>query len=420
MPKSQVPPKDGDKAPRPLILPVRLINSSAISSLQEVEDFVVICDSESSDSSTLPGESMGKKNDGDKNWPEPLMTLYSQSTNELNDMQQSQLDELLGKRVDLFAKSPTDLGHCSLVQQEIQTGDARPIKQSCAYNQGGLVTLFLLWISTVWCAIQSCFHAAGLRLKQMSQFGASIRLTVDKASHEQSGLFHELARKHMRAATERQKSDYDTRASMRRYKVGDFVDFVNKNKRIGKSPKLEPNKCFGPCVVLKVYSDLHYAVQQGPKSKIRVLHHGNLKRNFSGIASEWVKSQQEKLESADAEPKQTSPLCTEDLPRRQQVAIGTGADEVTRCTDAGFDPVQGKSGQTPTVHASHSTQQGSAAKATDHSPCHGSKSTDNLGQTQQQPDGHINPGNDLRRSPRVGRPPDRFGCAVNSDCSITL
>lgn len=63
MPKSQVPPEDGDKAPRPLILPVRLVNSSnsdviikegtAIASLQEVEDFVVICDSESSDSSTL-------------------------------------------------------------------------------------------------------------------------------------------------------------------------------------------------------------------------------------------------------------------------------------------------------------------------------------------------------------------------------
>ena len=116
---------------------------------------------------------------------------------------------------------------------------------------------------------------------------------------------HELAREHTRVATERQKRDHDTRISQRKYKVGDLVDYVNKTKQVGRSPKLEPNRWIGPCVVTKAHSDLLYAIKQGPRTKVKLLHHDNLKLHQGTPIPEWARLLQEQLQASSTQEDST-------------------------------------------------------------------------------------------------------------------
>ena len=61
---------------------------------------------------------------------DPYSNSYQKLTGELTDDQQQQLYELLNQHKDLSARSPTDLGRCSIIQHEIDTGEANSIKQS--------------------------------------------------------------------------------------------------------------------------------------------------------------------------------------------------------------------------------------------------------------------------------------------------
>ncbi len=273
-------------------------------------------------------------------------------------------------------------------------------------------------------AYRSCKHETTGHSPNMLMFGREVHIPAElvlgspqpgaspqsygdyvQELRQRMNMVHKLAREHTQAATERQRRDHDTRISMRKYKAGDLVDFVNKNKQVGKSPKLEPNKWVGPCVVLKVYSDLHYAVKQGPKSKLRLLHHDNIKPHLGDPAQapDWVKLQQ--LQSADAGQQQTPPLCTQPEDTVQPVGpVGMAGAEVTQCTDT----EQGQETGGDAVSASSPRSAKTKARP------------DNL--VPEMLDQHTgqNKASDLRRSQRVGRPPDRFGCVVNSDCSIAL
>jgi hypothetical protein len=62
--------------------------------------------------------------------PEHLEDLWKESTTELNKDQQEAVKRLLIAHIDLFAKNKEDLGTTDLVQHEINTGDAKPIRQA--------------------------------------------------------------------------------------------------------------------------------------------------------------------------------------------------------------------------------------------------------------------------------------------------
>lgn len=62
--------------------------------------------------------------------PSEILELFSNASEMLSAEQQQMLLELLHKHESVFAKSPTDLGRTSLIQHEIDTGDARPIRQA--------------------------------------------------------------------------------------------------------------------------------------------------------------------------------------------------------------------------------------------------------------------------------------------------
>ena len=127
---------------------------------------------------------------------------------------------------------------------------------------------------------------------------------------EKSLALHALARRHLKTATEcrRRQKDHDTRISERRYQMGDLVCWKNIGKTVGRSPKLEPNKWLGPCVVLKRRSDLSYVVKRGPQGKRRTVHHDNLKPCYLQDVPEWILELQKQLGSAPTTNPATSKL----------------------------------------------------------------------------------------------------------------
>jgi hypothetical protein len=62
--------------------------------------------------------------------PDHVQDLFRRSAEGLTLEERAQLERLVGKHAELFAKSPTDLGRTSLVCHKIDTGDARPVKQA--------------------------------------------------------------------------------------------------------------------------------------------------------------------------------------------------------------------------------------------------------------------------------------------------
>ena len=63
-------------------------------------------------------------------WSEGVRELFRNSSGLLDDVQQERFRQLLDKYHSVFATSPTDLGITSVIQHEIDTGDARPIRQA--------------------------------------------------------------------------------------------------------------------------------------------------------------------------------------------------------------------------------------------------------------------------------------------------
>jgi hypothetical protein len=102
---------------------------------------------------------------------------------------------------------------------------------------------------------------------------------------------HEHARENMMEASERQKKQYDHRARQTSYRVKDVVWLSNRTKIRGRTPKLQ-TRWQGPFVVIRVLSDLVYQIQSSSKSKIKTVHHDNLKPYFRHF-QHWLQTEPE-------------------------------------------------------------------------------------------------------------------------------
>ena len=166
--------------------------------------------------------------------------------------------------------------------------------------------------------------------------------------------------------------------------MGDLVDYVNQTKQVGRSPKLEPNRWIGPCVITRAHSDLLYAVKQGLRAKVKLLHHDNLKLHQGTPIPEWARLLQEQLQASSSQ--EDSTIEVRDDPHV------TRKDEVEATTDP-----ESRIDRDRTVGQTEVTRQGTPTTT----------ATTNA----SRDDGP-------RRSPRVKRPPDRLGCPVNSSESL--
>nr|XP_054775482.1 uncharacterized protein LOC129283934 [Lytechinus pictus] len=122
-------------------IPVRVANTSnepidlragmRIASI-ELIDNVYMCDTNAMNSSkpSICTVKAGLNEDVQSNsWSDDLQSLYQKSCERLDQDTQNELSKLLDKHSSTFASSSTDVGRTSIVQHNIDTGDAVPIKQ---------------------------------------------------------------------------------------------------------------------------------------------------------------------------------------------------------------------------------------------------------------------------------------------------
>ena len=114
-------------------------------------------------------------------------------------------------------------------------------------------------------------------------------LETEYAQALQEGLAspHEVVRRHLGLAAERQKRNYDKRVSSKPFKVGDSVWLHNIKRRKGRNPKLD---CPWEGLYLKVsvLSDVTYRIQKSPRAKRKVIHSDRLKPYLGPVLRNWI------------------------------------------------------------------------------------------------------------------------------------
>lgn len=103
---------------------------------------------------------------------------------------------------------------------------------------------------------------------------------------------HEVARRHLGKAAERQKRNYDKRVSSKPFRVGDSVWLHNVRRKKGRNPKLDcPWE--GPHLVVSVLSDVTYRIQKSRRAKAKVIHADRLKPYLGPALRSWISEEGE-------------------------------------------------------------------------------------------------------------------------------
>ena len=103
---------------------------------------------------------------------------------------------------------------------------------------------------------------------------------------------HTLARESLQSSQERQKRDYDLKLKVTTYEIGDLVYVLDSARKIGISPKLQP-EWKGPYVISKVISPIIFEVAD--KRKSFVLHHDRLKPCEDRAIPLWLRRKRSKI-----------------------------------------------------------------------------------------------------------------------------
>ena len=98
---------------------------------------------------------------------------------------------------------------------------------------------------------------------------------------------HEVARRNLGKAAERQKRNYDKRVSSKPFRVGDSVWLHNISRKKGRTPKLD---CLweGSYLVVSVLSDVTYRIQRSRRAKPKVIHADRLKPYLGPALKSWI------------------------------------------------------------------------------------------------------------------------------------
>ena len=104
---------------------------------------------------------------------------------------------------------------------------------------------------------------------------------------------YELCRNTLRKSTERQKRLYNERVFGQPIKTGDIVWVMNKERKKGKTPKLQP-KWKGPCLVTKAFNDVVVEVHVKPRKCVNY-HVDLLKPCVVRKLPPWIKRLKKKL-----------------------------------------------------------------------------------------------------------------------------
>ena len=97
---------------------------------------------------------------------------------------------------------------------------------------------------------------------------------------------YNLARESLGASAVKQKRHYDLRAIDEPFQKGDLVWLVNKSRRKGKCPKLQP-KWLGPMQVADKLNDVTYKVKTSA-TEVKVVPFGHLKPYRGDKVPIWI------------------------------------------------------------------------------------------------------------------------------------
>ena len=82
--------------------------------------------------STEKDEETRKQFESDKTIPEHVRQLYEQTLPQLQTAKQrDRLTSILIDYADFFARHKDDIGRTHMIKHEIETGDAKPVRQRC-------------------------------------------------------------------------------------------------------------------------------------------------------------------------------------------------------------------------------------------------------------------------------------------------
>jgi len=106
---------------------------------------------------------------------------------------------------------------------------------------------------------------------------------------------YDIAREHLEISANRQKRYHDLRAHEKPYKPGDLVWVVNKERKKGKSPKLQM-RWLGPMLVEDKINDVTYRIRVAEKTS-KVLHYDLMKPYVGRDIPGWVSNLRERVKS---------------------------------------------------------------------------------------------------------------------------
>lgn len=121
-----------------------------------------------------------------------------------------------------------------------------------------------------------------------------------KKLRERLTYAYRMARENLRRSAERQKKLYDRKKTSATYREGDPVWYLNKIRKKGVTPKLQP-KWRGPCVIVRMYSDVVAEVQLSARKSVTV-HVDMLKPCYSVRRPSWLTKLVKKLSTRDPLP----------------------------------------------------------------------------------------------------------------------
>ncbi|KAJ8311882.1 hypothetical protein KUTeg_010566 [Tegillarca granosa] len=96
-------------------------------------------------------------------------------------------------------------------------------------------------------------------------------VNILKAFVKDSKKAHRIARQNLHCATKRQKSHYDTKATMSKLKIGEAVYYMGVYRKEGVCPKLQPVYT-GPHLIVQTINELNYRIQLDVNGSEKLVH----------------------------------------------------------------------------------------------------------------------------------------------------
>lgn len=275
-----------------------------------------------------------------------ITELIQQWTKNLTSVQKDKSVKLLQRYANIFANNSQYSGRTSIVKHQIDTGDARPIRQPprrvplakrdeavgliAEMEKNGVIEPSISpWSSPVVLVKKkdgsTRFCVDYRKLNDVTKkdsyplprvdaktpaevlFGSDLRLPADlkfgvtppvNDGNKETGIrrqldeVHQFVRQRTQIESDKMKARYDLKANTEGFHEGQLVLFYNPQRKKGLSPKLQTN-WEGPYEVVKRINDVVYRIRRSDNSraKMKVVHLERL-APYPGRGVELVRDEQ--------------------------------------------------------------------------------------------------------------------------------